>query len=205
MDASALLIVDLDGPLLDVAPRYWAAHLEALAATGAAPLVADEVAFWTAKRRSAPVAGPGEAYLAAFKAVIERDDLLQLDRVQPGALAALAALAARGPTVVLSMRSNVAGARRTVERLGIAALAPVHFVVHHHEGKVPRARELAAAAGGAVAAVIGDTEADAAVATALAVPFWAVSCGIREEARLRGLGAARVEASLAAYATEAAC
>jgi phosphoglycolate phosphatase-like HAD superfamily hydrolase len=48
--------------------------------------------------------------------------------------------------------------------------------------------------------VIGDSEADAAVAEALGASFWAVSCGIRAPERLHELGAARVEASLEAYA-----
>jgi phosphoglycolate phosphatase-like HAD superfamily hydrolase len=207
VDARALLIVDLDGPILDVAPRYFAAHLEALAASGATPLCTDVAAFWQAKRRSAPVArdpsvtpAPPVTYAAAFKSLVERDDLLVLDRLQPGALVALARLSGRHPLAILSMRTNLAGARATVWRLGIDELAEVTFVPHNPEGKVARARELVAARGTpGVLAVIGDTEADAAVAAALGAPFWAVSCGIREAARLHGFGAARVEEDLEAY------
>jgi phosphoglycolate phosphatase-like HAD superfamily hydrolase len=209
VDARALLIVDLDGPILDVAPRYFAAHLEALAASGATPLVADAAAFWQAKRRSEPVARDASAasptsasitYAAAFKERVERDDLLTLDRLQPGALVALARLSGRHPLAVLSLRTNVAGARATVWRLGIDELAEVTFVPHNPDGKVAQARALVAArATPGVLAVIGDTEADAAVAEALGAPFWAVSCGIREPARLHGFGAARLEESLEAY------
>jgi phosphoglycolate phosphatase-like HAD superfamily hydrolase len=205
VDARALLIVDLDGPILDVAPRYFAAHLEALAASGATPLVGDAAAFWQAKRRSEAVARDASGtsattYAAAFKERVERDDLLALDRLQPGALSALGRLSGRHPLAILSLRTNLAGARATVWRLGIDELAAVTFVPHNPEGKVPAARALVAARGTpGVLAVIGDTEADAAVAAALGAPFWGVSCGIREAARLQGFGAARVEASLEAY------
>jgi phosphoglycolate phosphatase-like HAD superfamily hydrolase len=205
VDRRPLLIVDLDGPILDVAPRYFAAHEEALAVTpGATSLCADVASFWEAKRRSQPVAegeaGAEAACAAAFKERIERDDLLRLDRLQPGALAALERLAARHTLHVLSLRTNVAGARATVERLGVTALAPVIFVPHGPMGKVEEARQRFGAVAADILAVIGDTEADAAVAEALAVPFWAVSGGIRTAERLRGFGAVRVEASLEAYA-----
>jgi phosphoglycolate phosphatase-like HAD superfamily hydrolase len=71
-------------------------------------------------------------------------------------------------------------------------------VRHNPGGKVAQARALAA--GRAVLAVIGDTEADAAVADALGAPFWAVTCGIRTPERLQGFGAARIEAELGAFA-----
>jgi phosphoglycolate phosphatase-like HAD superfamily hydrolase len=184
-----------------VAPRYFAAHEEALAATGATSRVDDAASFWEAKRRSLPVAqGAEAAYAASFKERIERDDLLRLDRLQPGALAALERLAARHGVHVLSLRSNAAGARATVERLGVAAVAPVTFVAHGPAGKVDEARARFGGGAAPVVAVIGDTEADAAVAEALAAPFWAVSCGIRTAERLRDFGAARVEGSLEAYA-----
>lgn len=195
------MIIDLDGPILNVVPRYWAAHEEALVATGAKPLVANVHEFWSAKRRAEPVVAPehATAYTSLLQAIIERDDLLRLDRLQPASLVALGVLAARSPTVVLSLRTNQPGALAAVERLGITAVVPVFFVAHGSDGKVARARALAAAHCGGVLAVIGDSEADAAAARALGAPFWAVTCGIREEARLRAEGAVRVAASLTDY------
>lgn len=191
MDARPLLIIDLDGPVLEVAPRYWAAHEIALARSGARGLVGDVAALWAAKRTGAPVADPERgAYLDAFRAVVERDDLLLLDRLQPGALEALARLATRFDVHILSLRTNAAGARARCSSLGITTVAPVTFVAHNPEGKVPAARALAS--GSTVVAVVGDTEADAAVARALGAPFWGVTCGIRTEERLRAEGAERV-------------
>jgi phosphoglycolate phosphatase-like HAD superfamily hydrolase len=184
----ALVIVDLDGPILDVAPRYFAAHCLALAETGAESPQRALESYWLAKQRGETVCDD-PAYAAAFKRIIERDDLLEMDRLQPGALEALASLPHK---TVLSLRTNVVGARRAVLRLGVTAVAQVDFVPHNPEGKVPFARGL-----GDIRAVIGDTEADADVARALGVPFLGVSCGIREEGRLRREGAVHVADDLA--------
>ena len=68
-------------------------------------------------------AGPGrrEAFLARFLAEIESPDRLALDRLLPGAVAALAALAARGDRLVLlSLRRDPAAFAGQVARLRIA-------------------------------------------------------------------------------------
>ena len=202
-----MLIVDLDGPILDVARRYFAAHLRAAATICGESACRDFDTFWAAKRVSASprqllLSGDANEYAIQFKQIVEADDLMELDRLQTGALKALARLGATYQTVVLSQRCNQVGARATVIRLGITAVAPVHFVAHGPEGKVPRARDLAV--GRNVVGVIGDTEADATVAIALKTPFYGVTCGIRDEARLRREGATAVFDSLAEAAAHLA-
>ena len=194
-----LAIVDLDGPLLDVAARYFAAHRRALATTGAQGRHADSGAFWAAKRARAPaadllLAGDPGTYAAAFRDRVEDDDLLALDALHPGALAALQRLAAAVDVHVLSLRTRGDAARRSVARLGVESIAPVTFVVHGPDGKVPAARALGR--GRDVVAVIGDTEADAAVARALGASFVGVACGIRTAEALLAEGASFVGAGL---------
>lgn len=186
---SGLVIVDLDGPIVDVSRRCFAAHTRALEAAGTTGLCPTAAELWAAKRRRARpaelVADPSRAaaYAETFRALQEDDALLLLDTPQPGALDALARLSAARVTFILSLRSNVSSARKQVDRLGIAALCPVHFVIHTLAGKGARARQLVA--GRHVSAVIGDTEADAAVARVVSAPFVAVASGIRDPERLR--------------------
>lgn len=188
MSLPALAIVDLDGPILDVAPRFFAAHVRALELSAALGLHGTQEAFWAARRRrvrpAQMVTDPSRAnaYAAAFRKVLEDDALLGLDRVHPRALDALARLARSRETLVLTLRSNVAGARAQVARLGLDALCPIHFVIHTPTGKGARARQLTS--GRKVSAVIGDTEADAAVARVVGAPFVAVSAGIRDQVAL---------------------
>ena len=197
-----LLIVDLDGPILDVRARYFAAHHRAVGAVGAVGAMhAHADVFWAAKRARIAVdrflsAGDPCAYADAFRACIEDDDLLALDTLEPEALGALARCAGVVDVHVLSLRTRHEGARRAVVRLGVASVVPVTFVAHGPEGKVPAARALAT--GRTLVAVVGDTEADAAIARALAVPFVGVACGIRTRQALFAEGASFVGAGLCA-------
>lgn len=185
---AALAIVDLDGPILDVSPRYFAAHARALEIASTTSSHQTLESFWAARRRKLPPArmvadaARANAYAEAFRKVLEDDALLGLDELQPRALDALARLTRVRETMVLSLRSNVAGARAQVARLGLDAFCPIHFVIHTPTGKGARARQLVS--GRKVSAVVGDTEADAAVARVVGAPFVAVSAGIRDEAAL---------------------
>jgi phosphoglycolate phosphatase-like HAD superfamily hydrolase len=183
-----LAIVDLDGPILDVAPRYFAAHQRALALAATAGVHTTLPAFWAARRRRLPPAQMvgdvmrANAYAEAFRKVLEDDALLGLDQLHPQALESLTRLTRTRETLVLTLRSNVAGARAQVARLGLDALCPIHFVIHTLAGKGARARQLAS--GRKVSAVVGDTEADAAVARVVGAPFVAVAAGIRDQEAL---------------------
>ncbi|GAC1575472.1 MAG: hypothetical protein NVS3B20_07160 [Polyangiales bacterium] len=200
-----LVIVDLDGPILDVSRRYFEAHQRALTALSIMGSHADAAAFWQAKRDRTPIEqllpsveaqtpSTIERYGVLFKQCIESDDLLTLDAVQPFALDALARLATNFDVVILSLRSNREGATRCVDSLGISALASVDFVAHSASGKVPRARALSA--GRVVVSVVGDTEADAAAAKAIGALFVGMSCGIRSKKDLEREGASVVVDSL---------
>jgi phosphoglycolate phosphatase-like HAD superfamily hydrolase len=193
-----LAVLDLDGPLLDVSARYFAAHERALRAAGDSGRPPSREEYWQAKRAGAGAeslvarAGAAGAYAAAFKACVEDDELLALDAVRPDAHEGLAALEEVADVVVLSLRTNAEGARRTLVRLRLAV--PAVFVPHGPSGKTAAARRVCA--GRDVAAVVGDSEADAAAAVAVGAPFVGVACGIRTSERLCSEGAVAVAAGL---------
>lgn len=182
------MALDLDGTLLDCRARQVA-----VAADLAGSL--DEDAFWAAKRAGATTAAALAAQgapdvSAAWIDQIEDERWLALDEPLPGAEAAIAELRRAGfDPVVLTARRHADRAAAQVERLGLAA--PV--VVSPAAAKVEKAaalRELGAAG------LIGDTESDLEAARAAGVPCELVSTGQRDEAFLRGHGAAAVHDTL---------
>lgn len=197
-----LVIVDLDGPLVDVSRRYFAAHRRAVEAVGTTSIPQTAEELWAAKRLRRPPAqllgdpSRAVAYAEAYRAIVEEDALLLLDTPRKGATEALTRLVAAREALILTLRSNVTAARQQVERFGIAALCPVHFVIHTLAGKGARARQLVA--GRRVGAVIGDSEADAAVARVVGAPFVAIGSGVRAPDLLRDENPAVIVDDLAA-------
>lgn len=216
------LLLDLDGPLLDVRARYVAVHEQLVTTLGLGGSPA--AAYWEAKRERTPLAtllrvAPDDPRLAAYREgwsrTIESDAMLALDTVQPDALRTLAALPRTVRRTLVSMRTNVAGAAATLDRVGLRThLDDVIWVPHADGDKIAAYRRALAghvppaappAAGtarsariGATTAAIGDTEVDCDAARATGVRFVGVSCGIRTAARLRAAGATEVVGDLAA-------
>jgi phosphoglycolate phosphatase len=137
--------------------------------------------------------GPGrrEAFLHRFLAEIESPDRLALDRLLPGAAAALAALAARGDRLVLvSLRRDPAAFAGQVARLGIAErFDRVDAGRTSADDRVAKRRLIEAAGLGGPAAVVGDTEADMGAARALGLAAVGVTTGLRNRRVLLAAGA----------------
>ncbi len=199
-----LVVLDLDGPILDVSQRYFEAHRRVTRDLGVASAYADAQAFWDAKRSRIPHAKlyhgdvAPEDYVSAFRRHVEADDLLIFDRLQDGALAALSQLTASVEVLIVSLRTNVIGAQREVERLGVTRIAAVHFVPHSARGKAKEARMLAGSR--RVLAVAGDSEADAQMGQALRAPFVGLESGIRDHDHLVKAGAVAVLPNLLDFA-----
>ena len=190
---------DFDGTLVDVRERHYRTYRSALAPLGGRPL--DPAAYWRLKRRGVPVAevlaasavAPErrEAFLARFLAEIESPECLALDRLLPGAAAALAGLAGRGHRLVLlSLRQDPAAFAGQVARLGIAGrFARVDAGRTSADDRVAKRRLIEAAGSGGPAAVGGDTEADMGAARALGLPAVGVTTGLRNRRVLLAAGA----------------
>jgi phosphoglycolate phosphatase-like HAD superfamily hydrolase len=204
-----LLVLDLDGPILDVRTRYQAAHERALAeAFGAAPRLSWED-FWYCKRErrsletllrmeGVEVDARVERYKRSWLAWIEADELLALDKIQPDAREAVMALHRSVGRALVSMRSRPEGAAQTLARLNVRDLFDsVIFVSHAIKSKAPAFRTLLGDRQPCRAAAVGDTEVDYQAAEDVGISFVGVSCGIRSEAQLREAGASVIARDLA--------
>jgi phosphoglycolate phosphatase-like HAD superfamily hydrolase len=205
--AFELVVLDLDGPVLDVRARYRAVHERLVVLLGLTPAVAARD-FWEAKRSRTPLPAllglredhPSvRAYREGWLRLIEDDAQLALDAVQPGAREALGAIPAGVRKALVSMRTNRDGAAATLDRLALTACFDEIVWVAHSEG------DKAAGVQGVVrqteakrVLVVGDTEVDLAAARAGGHRFVGVECGIRSREALSAMGVEHIACDLAA-------
>lgn len=133
MSTARIMFLDLDGPLLDVRKRYHGVYAAALKELGPRPLTANR--YWGLKRRNVPeraiLARSGgehlfETYQRRRLGLIEREEWLKLDALQPGTLGVLDWLQSRLPIVLVSLRSRRRALGHQLEWLGLCRrLAPV--------------------------------------------------------------------------------
>src|SRR5262245_4474191 len=99
-----IIFIDLDGPILDVSPRYVALHRDLLRALGARGMAGD--LYWRRKRARIPEErileelGASEHiadYLRRRLELIETRDYLVHDRCWPWAESTLSGLSTQGP------------------------------------------------------------------------------------------------------------
>jgi phosphoglycolate phosphatase-like HAD superfamily hydrolase len=195
----SLLALDLDGTLVSCRERQVAA-----AEAVAGPIDAER--FWSAKQAGSTtreaLAAQGvrdaEAAAHAWAASVEDERFLALDRLLPGARAALAEARAAGHRLlILTARRDAAAARLQIERLGLLALVDELVVVDPARAAEEKTRvlHLRGASG-----LVGDTESDARAAASAGVPFAAVAGGQRSGAFLRRHGIQTVHGGVLAAA-----
>jgi phosphoglycolate phosphatase len=188
--------------LVDVRERHYRTYRWAVASIGGRPL--GGTAYWRLKRRGTPQAEVltrsgvdaerRDEYLERFLERIEAPASLALDQLFPGAVAALAALQRRGARLVLhSLRRSPDAFARQVDRLGIGpAFELVDSGRVHRDGAMAKRHLIERAGFEAVAAVVGDTEADILAARALGLASVGVTTGLRNRGFLLGAGAGTV-------------
>jgi len=192
------LIVDLDGPILDGKGRHYACYCRILAQHGYSPIPID--AYWDLKRsrgdRRTLLALSGAqslyaTFLAEWLDSIESDEMLVLDRVQPGAAEQLARWQGQGIRLILAtMRRDSAALQRQLAALRLLPLFARVVICDHAEGGAGKAQRILAAEGaidGARCLWIGDTEADVEGARRLGARVVAVTCGLRTAGYLASL------------------
>ena len=185
-----VVILDLDGPVLDGSPRQYALYAHLLTERGYVP--ADFATYWHWKRERTPLAdylavSGAEAIAEWFGSEwlnrIESDEWLMQDTVQPGARETLTDWQARGlRLIVATQRRNERGVISQLNRLELLFLFETVLVCPHHEGmagKVHRVRTTLGDTPMESCVFIGDTEIDIDAARALGCPVYAVTCGVR--------------------------
>jgi len=183
------IFFDLDGPLLDVAERYYHVHKGIVAGQAVASLSLEE--FWELKRRQASIeellagAGPELSparYRQAWLESIEEPAALAHDRLVPGALSVLQVLASHHELFLVTLRRDGGTLQWQLDRLGLGSyfLRILWGQTNGEEGwrsKVKRIQAAGLAQG--PAAIVGDTEVDVRAGKELGMVTIATANGIR--------------------------
>jgi phosphoglycolate phosphatase len=200
------IVLDLDGPILDVSARHCAVYAAIARELGFEPL--SNHGYWEAKRvplgakRILERTGAGSHYdvfARRWLHDIELDRFLAIDALQPDAVPSLERWSGSGYRMILAtMRQDAGALARQLAALDIARYFDEIVVCDRRAGATGKAGSVAARTGSApdVAYWIGDTEIDVLAARERGSIAWAVSCGLRDEAFLRAQHPDRLVASL---------
>jgi phosphoglycolate phosphatase-like HAD superfamily hydrolase len=202
------VVVDLDGPILDVRRRHYRCYAGILAEHGYPAVAPDR--YWAMKRRRVEprrllAASGAEAlhgrFQRAWRERIEGHDLLALDRAQPGARRRLREWHDRRVRLILAtLRHHPDRAAEQVGRLGLSGLFWRIVVSADAMGGAGKGRAVLREVpwlDPARCLWVGDTEADAEAAAVVGCRAWLVICGIRSKELLAPLAPGRVAARLA--------
>jgi phosphoglycolate phosphatase-like HAD superfamily hydrolase len=168
-------IVEYEGPVVDVRPRYWAAHCEALAATGLTGPTEEE--FWRLWRTGSP---PGmfarhgkphmvDEYLRKRNERIDSSELMAHDEPQPKAAEDLRVLKQLGNCHLATLCANREGINATLDRTGL-------WLFFDQKRSLPESRERRVAA---IRELIGGQQRTLAVAGTVAFAYAAGEAGCR--------------------------
>jgi phosphoglycolate phosphatase-like HAD superfamily hydrolase len=183
------IFLDLDGPLLDVLPRYHRLHADVVRWRHGRPLDAAE--YWQAKRQRVSetrilertgLDAPAIRQAAARRLRwIESPRYLSLDRTWPWTQESLEALSCFGPLVLVTLRRRRDRLLWQLRHLGLRDR--FHRIVSGPgDASVEAKAPLLRSAGVPIppgSVLVGDTEVDVASAKALGLGTVALSCGIR--------------------------
>lgn len=196
-DMKPIAFLDLDGPILDVAPRHHRVYGDIITSLGGTPI--SQEAFWSAKRLKTPdydllgqsglLAETIVAYQALKVRAIEAPSYLIHDRIQPQSKETLKLIAHRYRIILVTLRHS----RKELENQLAALELSSYFSLVLSGPAGSRTgwetkRELVRKAGvvpGPEDFFAGDTETDILAGRALGVTTVGVCNGIREESILR--------------------
>lgn len=201
-----VLLVDVDGPILDTKQRHYFVYTTLFKKFGWNPI--PRTSFWAKKREritdhamigSLLSKSAHERYSQDKRAMIERPSILQLDRLQPGTLKTLQRLAQQYRIIFITLRQNAKNVRSELERLGALRYAEcLHVVSDQQRGGIAKMETVKSCSHFSKHAIlIGDTEVDQHTAKLLKISFVAVTNGIRSEWFLRKLHPTKLITSFA--------
>lgn len=209
------LFCDFDGPIVDVSDRYYYTYriglaemqMEAARQGVHLPLTCLKKAqFWEMKQERTPDpeiamrSGLQEKQIPQFlervKEIVNRSDLLDRDRLQPGVRWALALLHSQGVRLVLVTLREEAQARQLLRQYGLDALFSAVWGTRDVDAAYLNQADQKAALlqqamhhafrdGATPAWMIGDTEADVLAGQSVGIPTIGLTCGIRSATYLQ--------------------
>ena len=227
------IFCDFDGPVVDVSDRYYSTYHLALADTDRfyrefSPQchaegnfhqhVLTKEQFWQMKQNRTPdreiaqrsgLSGEQiDFFLARVIKIVNRPDLLQQDKLQPGVSWALNSLRTEGFKLVLVTLRDRDEATDILEQHGLRSLfagiygtddstAAYQNYAELKTQLLDRAiRDHSTLTSKQPAWMIGDTEADIFAGKAMGIPTIGVTCGIRSHQQLNLLEPTRIELDL---------
>lgn len=185
-----IIIIDLDGPVLDGMLRHYKCYSDILLGKGYRPMPVDK--YWEMKRsryshlEQLAVSGAAEIsnfFFENWLARIEKRKYLLLDHVQEGIIEKLKQWRARGIKIILAtMRNNKVNLYWQLELLGLLTLFDHIIVVgtaNEGTNKADMVKPYIKDIDISSILWIGDTEVDIHAAHKLGVKVGAVGCGVR--------------------------
>ena len=193
-----LIVLDLDGPVLDGRERHYQCYRDILIESKCDPLEID--VYWELKRNKSSLAAQLElsgatvlrdSFLPCWLDRIELPKYLALDRVQPFVSDTLARLESQGiPVVLLTMRNHADHLYQQLENLELSKFFSEVVAVKSEKGvesKLSAAARLLSKFDPGELLWVGDTEADVLPAQALKIPVCAIESGLRNREYLSSL------------------
>lgn len=187
-----IVILDLDGTVLDVTERWYRVHTDLAEEYGYEPLPREQ--YIGAKRQRCPeeeimsgttiVPERLSEYVAQRTDLLESADYLALDSPREGMLEMVEELSREFPVFLVTKRRNNALCMSQLVKLGIAHhLSDV--IITGNRTKLESIKELRIANTDRRFAVIGDSEDDIRLAHAIGAPAVVLTGGVRSERFLR--------------------
>jgi phosphoglycolate phosphatase-like HAD superfamily hydrolase len=185
------LIFDLDGPILDNRKKHYSVYVSIILLHGGTPLSLSK--YWSLKQNRTPIADilqfshvhiSVDTFLSQFITAIESKTFLTYDVLQPKTVTTLKELKKRGYELWLVTSRNI----RSNLLWQLDQLKLKHYFTYIISPQTPSQELLPKITlfqvdfkSSSLIGVIGDTEADEALADDLNVPFYAVTTGIRKK------------------------
>jgi phosphoglycolate phosphatase len=235
LSTAITVFCDFDGPIVDVSDRYYSTYHQALTDTAqfyrelstdrlidleirTRLSVLTKAQFWQMKQERTPdrdiarQSGLEEAqidfFLRRVVEIVNCNELLQQDKLQPGVAWALNLLRAQGSKLILVTLRDRDEAIGMLERYGLKQLfsgiygtanssAAYQNYAELKTQLLQRAmREHQVTRRDTHSWMIGDTEADVIAGKAMDIPTIALTCGIRSNAQLSQLRPTHIKADL---------
>lgn len=187
-----MIVLDFDGTVVDIATRHHRAYELAVGDLGTGLMA--QPAYWRHKRagrswpwileRTGVPQNQHDLVLERFVSLIEEPELLALDRVLPGAIGALKALASADDLCLVTARHSYGSFTAQLAALEVNDCFSKVLVAEGADATQAK-RALLTLEPVPPRVCIGDTEADITLARSLGARAIAVTSGIRSRAVLR--------------------
>ncbi len=190
-----ILYFDLDGTLIDVRRRHYAAYIDTARELSLTPLSEQE--FWKERRGGAATEdlighvrdSDRQRFTERWRSRTDAPSYVRLDTLIPGARATLASLRESYELVLVTLRED----RKTLlDQLDELSLTKFFTAIYSRDGQdesTSKAKLIQLFGGGDEdAAVIGDSEADLEAARELGIDSVCVTTGVRSRRYLDELG-----------------